>query len=182
MARMRGGSSRAARGVGLGLGSAVVAGGRAGAAIHSQTRSPEPLPRHWAFDTCEGPSLHAMRAWHRQSPYGCVAVYIGGEMRACSNAALDTPSWVTTVLQDGWGVIPIYVGPQAPCSDFHAGIHAASPDLHGLFVGFAAAQRARAAGVPEGSPIYLDVESWLHTDAACDAAVRTFIDNWVEGV
>jgi glycoside hydrolase-like protein len=182
MGRIRRGRFLAARAVGLGLGIAVVAGGRAGAAIHSQTRSPEPLPRHWAFDTCEAPSLDAMRAWHGNSPYGSVAVYIGGEMRACSNAALDTPGWVTTVLQDGWGVIPIYVGPQAPCSDFHAVINAANPDLHGLFVGFAAAQRARAAGVPEGSPIYLDVESWLHTDAACDAAVRTFIDNWVEGV
>jgi len=42
-----------------------------------------------------------MRAWHGNSPYGSVAVYIGGEMRACSNAALDTPGWVTTVLQDG---------------------------------------------------------------------------------
>jgi hypothetical protein len=161
----------------------MVAGGRSGAiAIHSQTTSPEPELRHWAFDTCEAPSLEAMRAWHGNSPYGSVAVYIGGEMRACSNAALDSPGWVTSVLKDGWGIIPVYVGPQAPCSDFHVTVNAQSADLHGLFVGFAAAARAHDAGLPAGSPIYLDVEPWLHTDAACDAAVRTFIDNWVEGV
>src|SRR3954447_6289896 len=182
MGRIRRGRFLAARAVGLGLGIAVVAGGRADAAIHRQTTSPEPAPRHWAFDTCEAPSLDAMRAWHGNSPYGSVAVYIGGDARACANAALDTPGWVTSVLQDGWGIIPVYVGPQAPCSDYHVKINAPYADLHGLFVGFAAASRAHDAGLPAGSPIYLDVEPWRATDAACDAAVRTFIDNWVEGV
>jgi glycoside hydrolase-like protein len=182
MGRIRRGRFLAARAVGLGLGIAVFAGGRANAAIHSQTTSPEPQPRHWAFDTCEAPSLDAMRAWHGNSPYGSVAVYIGGEARACRNAVLDGPGWVTSVLQDGWGIIPIYVGPQAPCSDFRVTINAQNADLHGLFVGFAAAARAHDAGLPVGSPIYLDMETWLNTDAACDAAVRAFIDNWVEGV
>jgi len=161
----------------------MVTVGRSGAiAIHSQTTSPEPAPRHWAFDTCEVPTLEAMRAWHANSPYGSVAVYVGGDMRACANAALDTPGWVTSVLQDGWGIIPIFVGPQAPCSDFHVVMDGVAPAIHGMWSGFRAALDARDAGLPEGSPIYLDVESWLHTDAACDAVVRTFIDNWVQGV
>src|SRR5262249_21651622 len=87
-----------------------------------------------------------------------------------------------SVLQDGWGIIPIYVGPQAPCSDYRATMSVSNPNMHGLFAGFAAALRARDAGLPEGSPIYLDVESWLVSDAACDAVVRAFIDNWVAGV
>jgi hypothetical protein len=165
------------------LGIAVAAGGRAGAiAVHSQTTHPEPAPQHLAFDTCEAPSLDAMRAWHNSSPYGSVAVYIGGDMRGCRNAALDSAGWVTSVLQDGWGIIPVYVGPQAPCTTYSATMSASNPDLHGLFTGFAAAFRARDAGLSQGSPIYLDVESWLVNDAACDAVVRTFIDNWVEGV
>ena len=182
MGRIRRGRFLAARAVGLGLGIAVFAGGRAGAAIHSQTKSPEPLPRHWAFDTCEAPSLEEMRAWHGTSPYGSVAVYIGGDARACRNAALDGPGWVTSVLQEGWGIIPVYVGPQAPCSDFRARINWDHYEMHGLFAGFEAAQRARAAGLPEGSPIYLDIEAWTAQDWACDNAVRGFIDNWVEGV
>jgi hypothetical protein len=161
----------------------MAAGGRAAAvAVHSQTTHPEPDAQHLAFDTCEAPTLDAMRAWRNSSPYQSVAVYIGGEMRACSNTALDTPGWVTSVLQDGWGIIPVYVGPQAPCSDYRSTMSVTNPDLHGLFTGFAAASRAQAAGLGEGSPIYLDVESWLVDDAACDAVVRTFIDNWVEGV
>src|SRR5688500_7083640 len=120
MRRTRRGRSLAARAAGLGLGIAMVAGGRLGAiAVHSQTNSqtnrPGPAPEHLAFDTCEAPSIDAMRAWHGTSPYSSVAVYIGGPMRACSNAALDGPGWISTVLQDGWGVIPVYVSPQAPC-------------------------------------------------------------------
>jgi hypothetical protein len=183
MGRNRKGRFLAARAVGVGLGIAVAAGGRAGAiAVHSQTTHPEPAPQHLAFDTCEAPSLDAMRAWHNASPYGSVAVYFGGEMRACSNSALNSPGWVTSVLQDGWGIIPVWVGPQAPCTDYHSTMNVQHPDLHGLFVGFAAALQARAAGLPDGSPIYLDIESWLVDDAACDAVVRTFIDHWVEGV
>ena len=183
MRRIRKGRTLAARAAGLGLGIAIVAGGRAGAtAVHSQTTRPEPEVRHLAFDTCEAPSLEAMRAWHGTSPYGSVAVYIGGEARACRNAALDTPGWVTTVLQAGWGIIPVYVGAQAPCSDFNARINWDHYEMHGLFAGFEAAQRAQAAGLPQGSPIYLDMEAWAASDWACDNAVRGFIDNWVEGV
>jgi hypothetical protein len=161
----------------------MVAGGRSGAiAIHGQTTRPEPLARHWAFDTCEAPSLDAMRAWHGNSPYGSVAVYIGGEMRACRNAALDTPGWITSVLQDGWGIIPVFVGPQAPCTDYRSVMDTRAPDHHGLWVGFDAAVRARAAGLPVSSPIYLDVENWLVSDAACDATVRKFIEGYVRGV
>ena len=48
----------------------MVAGGSSGAiAIHGQTTRPEPEARHWAFDTCEAPSLEAMR-----SSYDCLKV------------------------------------------------------------------------------------------------------------
>src|SRR5580765_3721513 len=99
MGRIRRGRDLTARAVAVGLGIAGAAGGRAGAAVHSQTTTapPEPAARHRAFDTCEAPSLDDMRAWHWTSPYGSVAVYIGGEARACSNAALDTPGWITSV-------------------------------------------------------------------------------------
>src|SRR6476661_461573 len=134
MRRNRKGRFLAARAVGVGLGIAVAAGGRAGAiAVHSQTTHPEPAPQHLAFDTCEAPSLDAMRAWRTSSPYGSVAVYFGGEMRGCSNSALDSPGWVTSVLQDGWGIIPVYVGPQAPCPDYSSTMDVTYTDLPGRF-------------------------------------------------
>ena len=183
MRRIRKGRNLTARAVGVGLGIARVAGGRAGASAgHSQTTRPEPPARHLAFDACETPSIEAMRAWHGTSPYGSVAVYIGGEMRACSNVALNTPGWVTTILQDGWGIIPVYVGPQAPCTDYRAVMNVDVPGNHGLWAGFDAAVRAKISGLPVGSPIYLDVEPWLVEDPACDAVVRKFIEGWVDGV
>src|SRR5262245_52999217 len=158
MGRNRKGRVLAARAVGVGLGIAMVTGGRAGAvAIHTQTTPPEPAPQHLAFDTCEAPTLDAMRAWRNSSPYGSVAIYIGGEMRGCSNSVLDSPAWVTSVLQDGWGIIPVWVGPQAPCTDYGSTRNVQYPDLHGLFGGFAAASPARAAGLAEGSASDLDV-------------------------
>ena len=155
-------------------------------AVHSQTNSqtnrPEPAPEHLAFDTCEAPSIDAMRAWHGTSPYSSVAVYIGGPMRACANAALDGPGWISTVLQDGWGVIPVYVSPQAPCTDYRARISTVDTFAQGLYEGFGAVGAAQRAGLPAGSPIYLDIEPWNVADPACDAAVRDFIQAWAVGV
>src|SRR5262249_27702845 len=97
MGRNRKGRFLTARAVGVGLGIGMGAGGRAGAiAAHGQTTHPEPAARHSAFDTCEAPSLDSMRAWRDSSPYGSVAVYIGGAARACPNTALDSPGWVTS--------------------------------------------------------------------------------------
>jgi len=68
-----------------------------------------------AFDACTAPSLTTMEAWKIASPYRGVGVYIGGASRTCSQPNL-TPIWVTAVSLQGWRVIPIYVGHQAPCA------------------------------------------------------------------
>ncbi len=69
------------------------------------------------IDTCEAPSLSAMSTWRLASPYTSIGIYIGGINRACSNAALNSSTWVNTVVAQGWKVLPIYVGLQAPCTD-----------------------------------------------------------------
>ncbi len=53
-----------------------------------------------------------MRAW--RSAYAAVGVYIGGANAACAHGNLSA-GWVQTVAGMGWGVLPTYVGPQAPC-------------------------------------------------------------------
>ena len=65
------------------------------------------------FDACSAPTTTQMSAW-LASPYRSVGVYIGGVARACAQPNL-TKSWVSTVTGQGWGLLPIYVGLQAPC-------------------------------------------------------------------
>ena len=75
------------------------------------------------FDACTTPSLSTMTTWWQQSPYEAVGIYIGGSSRACAQPNL-TATWVTTVVDQGWNLIPIWVGPQAPCTNFSKRISA----------------------------------------------------------
>src|SRR5579859_5639537 len=66
------------------------------------------------LDSCTAPSLSQMTAFWSNTPYVGWGVYIGGEDRACSQPNL-TSSWVASVTQQGWHLLPLWVGPQNPC-------------------------------------------------------------------
>ena len=65
------------------------------------------------FDTCVAPPLTTLTAW-LASPYRAVGVYIGGVNQGCP-AGTPTPSWIAGASAGGWSLVPLYVGPQAPC-------------------------------------------------------------------
>src|SRR5215211_5875459 len=69
----------------------------------------------YAFDTCSAPPLATMQTWKIASPYRGVGTYIGGVSRSCAQPNL-TAAWVTVTSLQGWRIIPIYVGHQAPCT------------------------------------------------------------------
>ena len=50
-----------------------------------------------------------MSAWWGTSPYTSYGPYIGGANRACAQPNL-TKSWVHTVTQQGWTLLPIWAG------------------------------------------------------------------------
>jgi hypothetical protein len=142
-----------------------------------------PTPRVFdaaGFDTCSAPPLSTMQTWYRTSPYRAVGIYIGGRDRACAGGNLS-PYWVSAVSAQGWGLIPIYVGLQAPC--------ASSKGLTGRMVPGQAAQegageaddaanQAAAYGLAQGSPVYFDLEAFTETDQGCVNTVLTFLDAW----
>lgn len=66
------------------------------------------------FDTCTAPAQSAMNAWRNSSPYRAVGIYISGASRSCAQPNL-TASWVTNQTANGWRLIPIELGYQAPC-------------------------------------------------------------------
>ncbi len=139
---------------------------------------PSPAPFHpvSGFDTCTAPSTSAMRAWRSQ--YAAVGVYIGGVNAACAYGNLSA-GWVRSAASMGWGLLPTYVGPQAPCwgagngvliSPGSAARRAAPPPLD-------AVGDARALGLPAGSPIYYDMEAY-NGGSSCTNAVLRFLGAW----
>ncbi|TYK48136.1 glycoside hydrolase domain-containing protein [Actinomadura decatromicini] len=138
------------------------------------------LDRPWTkgkgFDTCSAPSLPAMKAWRRA--FKVTNIYIGGAARGCAQPNL-TSSWLSAVRSMGYRVTPTYVGLQAPCGTRPQRFTARNAAVEGRSAAVDAARRARDLGIPEGAPIYYDMEAYKHGRPACRAAVLRFVDNWV---
>ncbi|HKX16048.1 MAG TPA: glycoside hydrolase domain-containing protein [Propionibacteriaceae bacterium] len=134
----------------------------------------------YAFDACAAPSLVTMQAW-ASSPYDGVGVYIGGANRTCSQPNL-TAAWVTAVSLQGWRIIPIYVGYQAPCTRrlSAAEFTITTAGLLGTADAADAVWQAQALGMLPGSAIYGDMENYYTTDAACRTAVFDYASAWTK--
>jgi Domain of unknown function (DUF1906) len=131
------------------------------------------------FDACTAPSSRSMSAWAK-SPYRAIGVYIGGLNRGCSQPNL-TASWVAEQTAAGWGLIPTYVGLQAPTSSCSScaklSTSTATAATQGTEAANDAVAQARVAGIGEGSPIYFDMESYTRT-ASASSATLTFLSAW----
>ncbi|GAB3403634.1 glycoside hydrolase domain-containing protein [Flindersiella endophytica] len=134
----------------------------------------------YGFDTCTAPSKSTMRAWLK-SPYRVVGVYIGGVNRACADGNLNA-GWVRTAAEDGWRMLPIYVGRQAPCVHQKDLGRIRSKDAAGQ--GRAAAddavKRAKHFGMSPGSTLYNDIEGYDDTNAGCRKVVLSFLGAWTK--
>ncbi|MFF3772017.1 glycoside hydrolase domain-containing protein [Streptomyces sp. NPDC002232] len=145
--------------------------------------APGPQPGSYlgkGFDTCTAPSKAAMDAWRSSSPYRAVGVYISGSFRACAQPNL-TASWVTHQTGNGWRLIPLDVGRQAPCTSFAQRMSSdpATAKSQGVSAAAAAITAAKGLGIPTGSAIYSDIESYTST-ASCRAAVLSYLSGWTE--
>ena len=135
----------------------------------------------YAFDTCSAPPLATMQAWKTASPYQGVGVYIGGVSRSCAQANL-TAAWVTATSLQGWRIIPIYVGYQAPCTT-RPNVTKFTPitaETLGTADAADAVLQAQALGMLPGSAIYGDMEHYSATDPDCSGAVLTYVSAWTK--
>ncbi|QMU79916.1 DUF1906 domain-containing protein [Streptacidiphilus sp. PB12-B1b] len=139
------------------------------------------------FDTCTAPSLDDLKVWRRSSPYGAIGVYIGGRNRACAQPRL-TAGWVRSATAQGWGVLPLYVGSQAPCLDpgptsaRSSRIDPRRATATGSADGADAARAAGALGLASSSPVYLDMEAYTRTGSSCSTAVMQYTAAWSKAV
>jgi hypothetical protein len=130
------------------------------------------------FDACTAPATTTMSAW-LASPYRAIGIYIGGNSRGCQQPNL-TPSWITTVQAQGWSMLPIYVGDQAPCTTYRNRISTDlfAAALQGIASANDAANQAAALGLGRGTPIYYDLESYPRS-TTCSPPVKSFVHAWV---
>jgi len=131
-----------------------------------------------AFDACAAPSASTMSSW-LASPYRSAGIYIGGSMRACGDGNLSS-AWVAQVRSMGWGLLPIYVGVQAPCvgQSGLATIIASQAAAQGTASADDAVAQAQRFGLGSGTPIYYDMEAYSSSASACTTTVMTFISAW----
>ena len=120
----------------------------------------------FGFDACDAPPLSTMSAWKAASPYTAVGIYIGGGLRACAQSLLNA-NWVSTVVAQGWKLIPTYVGLQAPCTTYRAVINPGIAQAQGVVAADDAADKAQALGISGPAPIYFDMEFYDRNTPGC---------------
>jgi Domain of unknown function (DUF1906) len=131
------------------------------------------------FDACSAPSLAKMQKWIA-SPYRAIGIYLGGINRACPDGNLSA-SWTATVVSQGWNLLPLYVGLQAPCVP-QAGLALINPSTaaaDGAAAADDAISRATTFGLTQGAPIYFDLEGYKLNSPPCTQAVQAFLGGWV---
>jgi glycoside hydrolase-like protein len=134
------------------------------------------------FDACTAPSVQNMASW-LTSPYRTIGTYLGGDNWACDYGNFNA-SWVQQVAAMGWRFIPIWVGPQAPCTGIYGAVTIDPSDAtaQGESEAASAAATAQSFGYGTGTPIYFDMEGYDNSDTACSQAVLSFLDGWTEGL
>ena len=142
-----------------------------------QQPSPAPVGPRLGFDTCTAPSLNTMSVWRQK--YSVVGVYIGGVNYACAFGNLSA-TWVRTAAGMGWGMLPIYVGRQAPCWGYQGvTISPKHAVAQGRAAGADAVADARLFGLTRGSPIYYDMEAYNSSGwKTCVPAVLLYLGAW----
>ena len=136
------------------------------------------------FDACSLPTLSQMSAWITASPYRVAGIYIGGANFACrSGLSSLTTSYVSTILGEGWQMIPIWVGPQAPGSSCSTcgmlSTTTATANSQGVTEADSAVAAMAALSLKQGSTIVYDMEAYSYNVTADTAATQAFLEGWV---
>ena len=134
------------------------------------------------FDACTAPSVATMTDW-LSSPYRVAGTYLGGDNWACSYGNFNS-SWVSQVAAQGWKFIPIWVGPQAPCSTIPGAklINPARATAQGKAQAASAVTTAASFGYGAGTPIYFDMEGYDSSNTTCKQGVLDFLAGWTQGL
>ncbi|WP_052595643.1 glycoside hydrolase domain-containing protein [Luteipulveratus mongoliensis] len=136
----------------------------------------------YGADSCTAPSESQMSAFWNNTRFSYWGIYIGGSVRGCDQPNL-TASWVTNVTNQGWDLLPIWVGPQSPCWSGSGNKFSLDPGTaysQGKSEAIAAYQAWKPLSSESNVPIVYDIEGASNNTDACRAASKSFINGWTE--
>ena len=154
--------------------------------VRGDTRTRAIISFDYGFDTCQTPAIGDMKTWKDNGPFMDANVYLGGAAYACRDTQHNLDKeWVDAVFEQGWRLIPTWVGPQAPCWEYGTIKFSGDPKIasdEGASEAADAVDVARALGLGVGTPLYYDMEQYPEQRPACSKAVQAFVDAWSLGV
>ena len=140
-----------------------------------------------ALDQCHLRTPAQMQTWWNSSPYQITNVYIGGSL-LYHECTVPDADWIETVRGQGWGMIPTWVGLQAPCwSTAPDKVMSSNPTIayqQGQAEADAASLTAQQIGLTAfgmgGTIIYYDIEGYSPANSTCREAVKSFLAGWTD--
>jgi hypothetical protein len=148
------------------------------------------------LDIACAPTQSEMQTWWTSSPYHDIGIYLGGcdvycvspngqntcaaNWTASSSKPVDTnltPTWAASVANMGWGLLPLWVGPQAPCVGAGFWYISSDPESTGAYQADLAIAQANWLGISDGI-IYYDMEGYTPDGGSCSNTVKTFLESW----
>jgi hypothetical protein len=122
------------------------------------------ISTHLGFDLTDVPTVSQMGSWMSSSPFYDIYVYLPGSPNRHKDNKL-TPTWLSFVESQGWGVIPIWFGLQSSCVinqpkiTQYFGPTAADASTQGAQQADLAVAADEALGITSGI-IYADIETY----------------------
>ena len=140
--------------------------------------------RDQGWDTCAHPSAAAFSAWWSNSPNFVYGTYLGGDNGTYVGCTNIGTGLLDDAVNDDWGVIPAWYGPQMPEScgqGYFPDTIDVNPSL-AYTQGEAQANEASAAAKADGydtfDVIYYDLESWGDDSSTCLDSAEAYINGW----
>lgn len=135
---------------------------------------------HRGWDAC-GASIQKAQAFWDNTPYWNMGLYLGG-----SSYGTGCKRWssgeVSQLRSMGWAFLPLWVGPQAPCTGYPSRFSsdATTAFNQGRNEALAVYNAIVALGWDTtNAPMIYDLENFDTTNAGCLNATRSFISGWV---
>lgn len=134
------------------------------------------------------PKTSDMQNWMNSSPFYDVGIYLPGSKNKSDDANL-TPAWVSAVLGQGWGIMPLWFGLQSACScyvdktgncvpfTYQISTNLTQAKTQGINEATAANNAAKNLGLSP-SIIYKDIENYTPDGSTCSLPVQAFLSGW----
>jgi hypothetical protein len=139
------------------------------------------ISQRMGWDACGIGSTANASAFWTGTPYWNMGLYLGGSSYGTGCTRWSNAN-VSTLQSQGWKFLPLWVGPQAPCTGFPSRFSSNPTTAYnqGKTEAISAYQKIVSLGWSTlDAPIIYDLEGFDTGNASCVAAVKQFISGWM---